>query len=187
MKSLAFFAAALVFAGPLAAASLTLERTIPLPGVEGRIDHFSLDTAGHRLFVAALGNNTVEVVNLTEGKVIRSITGLVEPQGIFFLADVNRLFVANGGDGAVRVFDGTTFAAMAAVKFGDDADNLRYDAAAKRLYVGYGSGALGAIDVTRNTIVADVPLKAHPESFQLEKNGSRAFVRCAECPSHRCR
>jgi len=176
MKSPAIFAAAFAFASPLAAASLTLERTILLPGVEGRIDHFSLDATGHRLFVAALGNNTVEVVSLAEGKVIRSLTGLAEPQGVFFVPDANRLYVANGGDGAVRVFDGTTFAVTATVKFDDDADNLRYDAAAKRLYVGHGGGALGAIDAARGGIAVDVPLKAHPESFQLEKNGSRAFV-----------
>src|SRR5438874_13654338 len=117
MKPLALLATGVALAGPLAAATLTLERTIPLPGVEGRIDHFSLDTAGRRLFVAALGNNTVEVVNLTEGKVDHSIPGLAEPQGIYFLADANRLFVANGGDGAVRVFDGKTFAAVATVKW----------------------------------------------------------------------
>ena len=176
MKPVALFAAACAFAGPLVAASLTLERTIPLPHVEGRIDHFSLDAAGQRLFVAALGNNSVEVVNLAEGKVSRSIPGLSEPQGIFFLAETNRLYVANGGDGAVHIFNGTTFAAVATVKFGDDADNLRYDAAAKRLYVGYGSGSLGAVDVTNNATVVDVALKAHPESFQLEQKGPRIFV-----------
>src|SRR3954468_9178883 len=130
MKLLVFLATALACAGSLGAASLTLERTVPLPGVEGRIDHFSLDAAGHRLFVAALGSNTVEVVNLAEGKVEHSIPGLAEPQGLCFLADANRLYIANGGDGTVRVFDGTTFAASATLKFGDDADNLRYDDAA---------------------------------------------------------
>lgn len=176
MKSLALVAAALALAGPVGAGTLTLERTILLPNVVGRIDHFSLDAAGQRLFVAALGNDTVEVVNLAEGKVDRSIKGLAEPQGIYFLAASGRLYVANGGDGAVRVFDGITFASVATIKFGGDADNLRYDAAAKRLYVGYGSGALGVIDVASNAIVADIPLKAHPESFQLAKTGARAFV-----------
>jgi len=106
MRTVAVLSAIFAVAGSLTAASLTLERTISLPGVEGRIDHFSLDPAGQRLFVAALGNNSVEVVDLIEGKVHHSITGLVEPQGLYFLADLNRLYVANGGDGAVRVFDG---------------------------------------------------------------------------------
>lgn len=169
-------ASALVFVGSLAAASLTLERTIPLPGVEGRIDHFAHDATGHRFFIAARGSNTVEVVNLDNGKVVQSITGLAEPQGIFFIDVMNRLYTANGGDGALRVFDGKIFAAVAMVKFENDADNVRYDSAARVLYVGHGGGALGVIDVASNAIVADVPLKAHPESFQLEQKGPRVFV-----------
>ena len=176
MKTLITCAAVFSVCSALTAASLALERTIPLPGVEGRIDHFSHDAAGGRLFVAALGNNTVEVVDLKAGKVVHSITGLAEPQGVFYLAEMNRLYVVNGGDGAVRVFDGTTFAPVATMKFDDDADNVRYDAAARLLYVGHGGGALGVVDVATNEIVADVPLEAHPESFQLERNGLRVFV-----------
>jgi len=176
MKSLAVVFAALLSLRSFAFAGVTLERVIPLPGVDGRIDHCTLDTARHHLFVAALGHNSVEVVDLLENKVIHSITGLAEPQGVLFLADANRLYVANGGDGTVRVFDGTTFAAATTVKFDDDADNLRYDAAAKRIYVGHGRGALGVIDVASDEIVADIRLKAHPESFQLEQSGARIFV-----------
>ena len=169
-------ASTLDFASPLVAASLTAERTISLPGVEGRIDHISFDAVGHRLFVAALGNNTVEVVNLDEGKVVYSIAGLAEPQGIYFLGELNRLYVANGGDGVVRVFEGKTFAAVTNIPTDDDADNVRYDSAAKCLYVGHGRGALSAIDVITNTVVGTIPLMAHPESFQLEKDGPLAFV-----------
>lgn len=156
--------------------TLKLTQTIPLPGVEGRIDHMSVDASGGRLFVAALGNNTVEVVDLKAGKVARSLSGFSEPQGLLFLPEFRRLYVANGGDGSVRVFDATTFENVATVKFDDDADNVRYDAAAKQVYVGYGSGALGIIDATRNTALSTVALTAHPESFQLEKNGARIFV-----------
>jgi len=81
--------------GSLSAGTFTLDRTIPLPAVSGRIDHFGIDAEGGRLFVAALGNNTVEVVDLKAGKVVHSISGLAEPQGIFFVPDLNRLFVAN--------------------------------------------------------------------------------------------
>ncbi len=94
--------------GSLAAGTLTLERTIPLPQVEGRIDHFSLDPAGARLFVAALGNNTIEVVDLKEGRVVRSLSGFAEPQGVLFLPELNRLFVAGGGDGTLRILNGST-------------------------------------------------------------------------------
>jgi YVTN family beta-propeller protein len=158
------------------AETLILMRTIPLPNVEGRIDHFAADADGGRLFVAALGNNTVEVLDLKQGKVVHSISGLSEPQGISYVREFNRLFVANGGDGALRVYDGTTFAAVTVIKFAGDADNVRYDAAAKQIYVGYGSGALGIVDARKNTVVGEILLKAHPESFQLEKDGRRIFV-----------
>src|SRR5213078_886635 len=36
--------------------------------VERRIDHFALDPAGKRLFVAALGNGTLEVLDVDAGK-----------------------------------------------------------------------------------------------------------------------
>ena len=156
--------------------ALTLTRTIALPHVEGRIDHFAHDVAGARLFVAGLGNNSVEVVDLKSGRVVRSIAGFAEPQGIFFVPGLNRLYIANGGDGALRVFDGTTFAAIATIKFSDDADNLRYEAATQRIYVGYGDGALGVVDATNNKIVGDIRLGGHPESFQLEQDGTRIFV-----------
>src|SRR5437867_13418602 len=75
-------------------APLKLTQTIPLPGVEGRIDHMSVDVKGQRLFVAALGNNTVEVVDVAQGKRTRSIMGLKEPQGIAYLAELDQIIVA---------------------------------------------------------------------------------------------
>jgi YVTN family beta-propeller protein len=158
------------------AETLTLTRTIPLPKVEGRIDHFSLDAEGSRLFVAALGNNTVEVVDLKTGSVAHSVSGLSEPQGLLYVHEFNRLYIANGGDGALRVFDGTTFAPVTVIKLEDDADNVRYDAAAKLIYVGYGSGALGIVDAAKNAVVGNIPLDGHPESFQLESSGARVFI-----------
>jgi DNA-binding beta-propeller fold protein YncE len=159
---------------------MTLMRVIPLPRVQGRIDHFALDVAGGRLFVAALGNNTVEVVDLNQGKVVSSISGFAEPQGICYVAELHRLYVANGGDGALRVLDGGTFAEVAVIDLKDDADNVRYDPAAAQILVGHGSGAIAVIDSTRNTITGDILLDAHPESFQLEKGGSRVFVNVPE-------
>jgi len=158
------------------AQALKLTQSISLPRVDGRIDHMSLDLEGRRLFVAALGNNTVEVVDLAAGRVQRSLTGFAEPQGILFVPEFNRLFVANGGDGSVSVLDGNRLERVATIKFDDDADNLRYDAKAKQVYVGYGVGALGIIDVKQGTVVGTIPLPGHPESFQLERNGPRLFV-----------
>ena len=157
-------------------ASLKLDRTIPLNNVKGRIDHMAMDVGGQRLFVAALGNNTVEVVDLKAGKVSQTLTGFAEPQGIVYVPEFNKLFVANGSDGTLRVLDGQSFKTLATVQLGDDADNVRYDEKAKQVYVGYGDGALAVIDAKSNGKVADIKLSAHPESFRLETNGPRIFV-----------
>src|SRR5262249_36785133 len=145
-------------------APLKLEKTIELPDVQGRIDHISIDVPGQRLFVSALGNNTVEVVDLKAGKRGHTISGLKEPQGALYVAEKNRLFVASGKDGTVKIFDGTTFDLLKTLDYGDDADNLRYDAARERVYVGFGSGALGELN-TEGQEIAETKLDAHPESF----------------------
>jgi DNA-binding beta-propeller fold protein YncE len=157
------------------ATPLRLVQTIPLPNVEGRIDHMAVDLKGQRLFIAALGKNTVEVLDLRAGKRIRS-TGLHEPQGVGFIAEFNKIFVANAKSGACDVFDGSSFKPIKSIKFSDDADNIRYDAAARRVYVGYGSGALGIIDAATGDQLGEIKLEGHPESFQLEKSGPRIFV-----------
>src|SRR5689334_5921190 len=108
--------------------SLKLVNTIPLPGVKGRFDHFAMDANGHRLFVAALGNDTVEVIDVAAGKHLHSIPGLRKPTGIVFLPAENQIGVANGSDGTFRVYDGKTYEQRASVSGLDDADNVRRDA-----------------------------------------------------------
>ena len=159
-----------------AADPLRLVHTIPLTGVQGRIDHMAVDVAGRRLFVAALGNNTVEVVDISAGKRAHTITGLHEPQGIAYVPDRNRIYVANGEDGTLKIYDGSSYAVVGAVDFGRDADNVRYDAAARQVYVGYGDGSLGIVDEITGKRTGDIPLSGHPESFQLEQSSRRIFV-----------
>lgn len=154
---------------------LRLEKTIDLPNVQGRIDHMSIDVKGERLFVSALGNNTLEVIDLRTGKPVKTIGQLKEPQGVLYVPDSNRIYVANRADGSVRIFDAGSYAPVKTLDYGDDADNLRYDAAHKRIYVGYGSGALGEIDSDGNKI-SEAKLDAHPESFQLERDTPRIYV-----------
>src|SRR4051794_26945726 len=143
---------------------LHLIETIRLPGVEGRIDHMALDVTGQRFFVAALGNNTVEVVDLNAHKIVHSIRGLREPQGVAFLLDLELIAVAGGEDGTVRFFDSKSYRAAGQINFQADADNLRYDAARQRLYVGFGNGAIGVIDAASKKHAGDIKLAAHPES-----------------------
>src|SRR5512147_1454897 len=127
-------------------APLRLVGTVPLPQVEGRIDHLSIDVKGQRLFVAALGNNTIEVIDVKNGKHVSSVPGLHEPQGVVYVPDTNRLYAASGSDGSLRVFDGSSFQLLKTIPWGKDADNVRYDPLEQRIYVGYGSGALGVMD-----------------------------------------
>ena len=152
---------------PLLAQPLRLETKIPL-NVQGRIDHFTADVKGQRLFMAALGNNTVEVIDLAAGKVTRGIKGFHEPQGLFYFPDDGRLYVANGETGHVDVLDGASFQPIKTLDFNSDADNLRFDPKSKEVYVGYGAGALGVINAALGTRVGETMLDAHPESFRLE-------------------
>jgi len=158
------------------AGPLRLIQTIPLRNVEGRIDHMAVDLKGERLFIAALGNNTVEIVDLRAGKHMETITGLHEPQGVGFVPEFNKIFIANAQSGACEVFDGSSFKRIKSIKLSDDADNIRYDAVARRVYVGYGSGGLGIIDAATGDQLGEIKLDGHPESFQLEKSGPRIFV-----------
>ena len=163
-----------------AAEPLRLVRTIPLANVVGRIDHLAADTDGHRLLVAALGNNSVEVIDLGAGKVVESVGGLHEPQGVAFLKDAGVIAVASGDDGTCRLFDAKTLRLRKTIDLQSDADNVRFDPHENRLYVGFGKGAIAAIDMTNQARVADIKLSGHPESFQLETKGNRIFVNVPE-------
>jgi DNA-binding beta-propeller fold protein YncE len=110
-----------------------LEEQIPVPGVAGRLDHFTADAKRKRLFVSALGNNTVEVIDVFAGKVMHSIPGLAQPQGPLYIPDVDKLYVANAEDGKVRVYDGATYTLRKTIDFGEDPDNMRYDAASRKV------------------------------------------------------
>ncbi len=155
---------------------LKLAQTIALDGVEGRIDHFAFDVRGERLFVCALGNNTVEVVDLRKGVRVHSITGLGAPQGIAYIPELDRIFVANDKGGICKIYDAKSYQNVDEMDFKDDADNVRYDDSSKRLYVGFGTGGIGVISALESKTVGSIKLSAHPEAFVLEKQGKRIFV-----------
>jgi len=155
---------------------LAFVRAVELPHVEGRIDHLAFDAASQRLYVAALGNNSVEVLDAGAGTHLKSLPGFREPQGIAVIPDIKSVAVANGEGDGVQLIGAEDYRTGSTIRLGDDADNVRYDAAAKRVYVGFGSGALAAIDPAAAKVLAQAKLAGHPESFQLERGGSRAFV-----------
>jgi len=132
---------------------LVLDRIIAVPGADGRFDHMSVDTKTGRVFASDYGNDTVAVLDVHRSREIHTISGgLDEPQGVAFLPDLNRIVVTNSADGSCKVFDGTTYAPIASLKFPDDADQVRYDASTHLIYVGYGDGAIGTIDGNTNKL-----------------------------------
>jgi hypothetical protein len=154
---------------------LQLVQTIALPDVRGRIDHLDIDLDGGRLFVAALGNNSVEVIDLRAGRSSVRLEHLREPQGVAYVREAKRLFVASGESGRVDVFAGDSLTPVGHVDALEDADNMRYEPASGRIYVGYGS-ALAVLEAPTMQLVSRIKLAGHPESFQLESTGSRIFV-----------
>lgn len=155
---------------------LALVRSIDLPRVEGRIDHLAFDAATQRLYIAALGNNTVEVLDSNAGSHLKSLPGFREPQGIAVIPDNKWVAVANGQGDGLQWISAEDYRPGPVTRLGDDADNVRYDTSARRVYVGFGSGALAAIDAMTAKVVGEAKLAGHPESFQLERAGSRVFV-----------
>src|SRR5262249_54489170 len=139
---------------------LRFVESIPLPGVEGRIDHMAADSAGQHLYIAALGNNTVEVVDLAVHKLVHSIPNLHEPQGVACLDGSNQIAVANGETGSCQFFDVASFKPTGAVEFQSDADNARYDSTKRQLFVGFGNGALGVINAESLKHLTDIKLPA---------------------------
>jgi DNA-binding beta-propeller fold protein YncE len=150
-----------------------------MPDVKGRIDHMAVDPAGKRLFVAALGNKTVEVIDLQAQKVEKRLTGFGEPQGVLVDPGSGRLVVTDGESDHATVFDATTLAPAAQVALPQDGDNVRLERSTGRVWVGagaHGSSALVAVDPSSGKVIDKIALSGHPESFQLEQQGERIYV-----------
>lgn len=170
----AFLALAVAASSPSGGATLTQEASIALPDTAGRIDHMAVDTARHHLFVAELGNGTLDVVDLDRRQVVHRISGLKEPQGVAYEPKADLLAVAGGGDGALRFYSGKDYSFQGIVKLGEDADNVRIDPRNGHFVVGFGNGALATIDGPSAKLLGKITLPGHPESFRL--SGSKVFI-----------
>jgi hypothetical protein len=155
---------------------LQVNKIIPLPNVKGRIDHLDINLREQILYIAALGNNSVEIVDLKKGKVIHTLTGLNEPQGVCYIPDKQEIFVANGGNGDCYFFNAFTFEKTATVHLSSDADDVRYDSINSKIYIGYGEGGIAVIDANTHRHLSDIKLPAHPEGFQLDKAANVILV-----------
>jgi len=187
MKKIIMVAGAiLAFVFPLLGQSgpppLRLVQTIPL-SVDGRMDHLYADVKGMRLFVAALANNTVEVIDLRAGKVIKSIAGPQKPQGVWYVPSLKKLFVASGNDGMCRVYDGKTLDLIESIKLDLGPDLVGYNPRSKLFYVGYGGedakkdyGNVAIVDARKNKHIGDIRTKAHPGGILVDDSGRRIYI-----------
>jgi DNA-binding beta-propeller fold protein YncE len=155
---------------------LQVNKIIPLPNVKGRIDHLDINLREQILYIAALGNNSVEIVDLKKGKVIHTLTGLNEPQGVCYIPGKQEIFVANGGNGDCYFFNAFNFEKTATVHLSSDADDVRYDSINSKIYIGYGEGGIAVIDANTHRHLSDIKLPAHPEGFQLDKAANVILV-----------
>jgi 4-phytase/acid phosphatase len=165
---------------------LSLNRTIPLTGVTGKFDHLAIDTADNRLFIAATGNHSVEVIDLKTDKVEESITGLGKPHGLAWVAATGSLYVADGALGELRVYKGQPLALAGKIKLSDDADDMVYDEANHLLFVGHGGSdapnpaKVAVVDTRHFSLVADLSVATHPEALDIDPQSGRVFVSIAE-------
>jgi DNA-binding beta-propeller fold protein YncE len=156
-------------------ATLELVQTIPLKGAAGRLDHQAIDTKHARLFIANLSNDSLEVVDLKAGKLIKQIPGQRKIQGIAYAHDLDRIFVGNGAGGECNVFDGKDYKLLKSIKL-PDADNVRYLPRRCLVYVGHAENALSVIDARTLRVKATIKLPGGPEAFQLETRRPRLYV-----------
>ena len=157
--------------------TMKLAQTIPLEGKAGRFDHLALDAKGERLFVANLSNDSLDVVDLKAGKLLKQIAGQKKAQGVAFAPTLNRIYQGNGTDGVCNVFDGKTFEKLHTLKL-PDADNVRYNPATGLVYVGHAEASLTAFDAKTYAVKATVKLPGPPEAFQIDSARKRLYVNC---------
>lgn len=169
-----------------AAPGMVLQRTITLPAVKGKFDHFALDAAGKRLFAAAAGNKSVEVIDLTSGAVVDSLEGFGKPHGLAWIASTGTLFVSDGAKAELAIYTGSPLKRVKTIPLSEDADDMVYDQATGLLYVGHGGtnaanpARVAVIDVHTQSLVANLPVATHPEALEVDAKNDRIFVNIAD-------
>jgi WD40 repeat protein len=131
---------------------LKLLQTIPLPGVDGALDHMAIDAQRQRLFVPAEQHGTVEVLDLRTGNRIRTISAAKWPSTVIYHPESNEIFVSDRADGTCKVFSGENYELVKSIKLAVGADNAAYDSSSHYLYVSAGGRHAGM----PNTLIAIV-------------------------------
>jgi DNA-binding beta-propeller fold protein YncE len=169
-----------------AGAPFLLQRSIELPGVTGKFDHFAIDTPGHRLFVAATGNHSVEVIDLTSDRVVESIKGLGKPHGLAWVNSTGSLYVADGSLRELRLYQGKPLTLAGKISLSDDADDMVYDEADHLLFVGHGGSdaanpaKVAIVSTDPFSLIASLPVATHPEALEIDPQSQRVFANIAE-------
>jgi hypothetical protein len=183
VTALLFLAALISRANAQETQPLRLVQSIPMPNVKGRIDHMDVDVKGKRLFVAGLENGSLEVIDLGAGKWSKSIPGFKKTQGVAYIPSLNKVFVASGDDGMLRVFRGDNLELLDSIKLELGPNRVAYEPHSKILYVGYGGkdagkdyGMVGIIDAKTDKRLGDIKVDAHPAELLLDKSGKTLYV-----------
>lgn len=165
---------------------LKLAQTIPLPGLkDGDFDHFALDSAGQRLFLAAEENSAIVVIDLRTLKVIAKIAGSKAPHSMGYNSESKKLYVVDdGGPNQVQIFDGTSFKLLGTIPMEAHADVSAYDPEGKLFYVGNGGRQakeaytlISVVDTATDKKVGDIKIDGDRiESIRMEEKGPRMFV-----------
>jgi len=169
-----------------AVSPFTLQKEILLPGLQGKFDHFAIDLAGHRLFVAATGNHSVEVIDLATGKVVQSITGLGKPHGLVWQTTSKALYVADGTQRNLQKYQGTPLKLAGTIALSEDADDMVLNPDTHLLFVGHGGSdaanpaRVAVVDTEGFTLKTGIPVATHPEALDLDLAGNRVFANIAD-------
>jgi DNA-binding beta-propeller fold protein YncE len=165
---------------------LKLQRTIALPAGTGKFDHFAIDLQANRLFIAATGNHTVEILDLNSDQVTETITGLGKPHGLVWLPGNNRLYASDGAQGDLKSFEGSPLKQVKSIRLSEDADDMVYDSRSRLLYVGHGGtdpanpARVALIDTANQTLVNDLAVATHPEGLEIDNARHRVFINVAD-------
>jgi DNA-binding beta-propeller fold protein YncE len=162
-------------------APLQLVQTIVLKGKSGKLDHVALDAKRDRLFVANKVNNTLDLVDLKAGKLMQQVPGQQGVQGIAYVPELDRVFVALGDGGDCNVFDCSVFDGkkrklLKSINLKNDADNVRFDPRSGLVYVAHADKALAAIDAKSFELKTDISLPGAAEGFEVESKRPRMYL-----------
>ncbi len=162
--------------------------TTRMPGVQNHFDHLTPDLKANRLFVVPEDNKSIEVYDIRSGKFIHSIKGIGVGHSVVYRADTNQIFVTDGSEGALKIFNGASYQLLKTVKLLTDADATGYDPVTHYLYIANGGldaglnyGLLSIVDTSTGQRVGDIKIDSNRlEAMVLEKSGPRLFLNATE-------